>query len=137
MSGPRKIIDLDTTPADAWVIDAGAVHLYSNELWTHLPVGCVLCVEAERNDAKGQSLQSQDGSCQICLTHGRLEAVPYSITKDVTIQIGGITKSGKQVFNDTLLIPSSLSPDARRELFDHLINVAEEEERAKDILSDE
>lgn len=137
MSGPRKIIDLDSVCEEEWKVDTSAVHLFQSQLWTHLQIGCVLCVEAERADPKGQTLQSSDGKSRICLTHGPLVEVGYSIRRDVVIKLGHLERRGERVFSDVVLIPSQLSDAERNALLERLIDVAAEEEDGKDPLSDE
>lgn len=134
MSKPREIVDLDLLQESSWQIKPDAWHLYHGKLWRHEQTGCVLCVECERNDAHGQTLQLVDDERQrICLTHGALEEVAYSITRKVIIKIGVEEREVVQSITDALLIPADLDPEERDELLDRLISAAAESEADPDL----
>ena len=138
MSGPREIIDLDNTPEQDWKVDERARHIRGGELWELELAGCVLCVEAERSDAKGQTLRrSDDDHCFICLTHGPLDEVPFSIRRDFVVRIGNFTRTGNQEVNDVVLIPKSMSENERQDLYGRLVDAAASEEQKVDLLSDD
>ncbi len=137
MTGPRKINDLDLTLEQDWEVDSKSTHIYQDRLWSHVTAGCVLCVEAERNDASGQTLQAQDDEhIHICLTHGQLDEVQYKITRDITITIDNISHKGTQDINDIILIPRILQGDERISLIKRLMGIVVADEAAKDVLDD-
>lgn len=138
MSGPRKIIDLDATPESQWKVDPQATHIYSGRLWATEVAGCVLCVEAERHDALGQTLrESDDDHSFMCLTHGPLDEVPFLVRRDFVINIGPFEKKGSQEVRDVVLIPKSLSESDRQELYARLVEAASEVEQKEDLLSND
>jgi hypothetical protein len=138
MSGPKKIIDLDSTPEHQWRVEPQATHIYSGRLWASEVAGCVLCVEAERSDAKGQTLRDNDDEhAFVCLTHGLLEEVPFSIRRDFSITIGPFVKTGFQEVTDVILIPKNLSGEERQGLYERLVQAAADAESKDDLLADE
>jgi hypothetical protein len=138
MSGPKKIIDLDSTPESQWTVESNATHIYSGKLWASEVAGCVLCVEAERHDAKGQTLRdAADEHLFVCLTHGPLEEVSFLVRRDFVIKIGKFEKTGFQEVNDTILIPKSLSEDERQGLYARLVEAAADAEQKEDLLADD
>lgn len=138
MSGPRKIIDLDGTPESDWKVEPQAAHLYAGKLWASEVAGCVLCVEAERHDAKGQTLRDTDDDHKfICLTHGALEEVPFSIKREFVIKIGEFEKTGVQEVNDVILIPKNLTTEEKESLYARLVDAAADVEQKEDLLADD
>ncbi len=137
MSGPRKIIDLDLTPESEWEVDDKALHLYLSQLWSHVTTGCVLCVESDRTDAKGQTLRSVENETSLCLTHGELDEVPYTITRDYLVKFGNVERRGRQEYSDMVLIPKSMPELDRINLIERLLEVAAEEESKQNLLDDE
>ena len=138
MSGPKKIIDLDGTPESLWKVDPKALHIHGNKLWALEVAGCVLCVEAERSDVRGQTFRSSDDEHTfMCLTHGALEEVQFSIKRDFTINIGKFQRVGHQEVKDVILIPKSLSEEERQEIFSRLVDAAASEEQKADLLADD
>ncbi len=136
ISGPRKFTSLDDTPEDDWRIEAGVVYAYKSRLWTPIDTGCVLCVEAERSDPKGQTLSDIHGVGHMCLTHGELESIPYKIQRDVTITFGHIERKGQQTIEDVVLIPLSMPSEEKVSLIERLISMADEDESSKGPLDD-
>lgn len=138
MSGPKKVIDLDSTPETNWSVDHNATHIYNGKLWVTEVAGCVLCVEAERQDAKGQTLRDiHSESCFVCLTHGPLERVSFWVRRDYVIKIGQFEKRGFQEVNDVILIPIGLSEAERHDLYARLVDAAGEAESKEDLLADD
>lgn len=138
MSGPKKIIDLDSTPETQWKVEPNSTHIYHGKLWASEVAGCVLCVEAERNDAKGQTLRDADDEHSfMCLTHGPLEEVPFTVRRDFEIKIGDFVKSGSQAVTDVVLIPKSLSAEERQDLYSRLVDAAGEAEEQDDLLAED
>lgn len=132
--GPKKIIDLDILPEHKWQIETEALHLYHDKLWRYEQAGCVICVECERKDAHGQTLSMADDPGQfICLTHGKLEEITYSITRMVTVKIGDVERTGVQSVSDAILIPVEMDTEERDELLDRLITAAAESEVDPDL----
>ena len=137
MSGPRKIVDFDGTPQDRWAIDRNAVHLYKSKLWTHITTGCALCVEADRTDVMGQTLQSsEDEHVTVCLTHGPLDEIKYSIRRDVTITIGDQSRVGHQNIDDVILVPACLQGESRDALIAKLVEYVSVDEIQKGTMDD-
>lgn len=129
ITGPKKIIDLDVLPEGDWKIETGALHLYHDKLWKYEQTGCVLCAECERGDAHGQTLSSISDSKQfLCLTHGILEEVKYTITRQVTVKIGEFERTASQSIEDAVLMPVDMEQDERNEILDRLVSAATESE---------
>lgn len=130
MTGPRKIIDLDGIPESKWKIEDGATHLYNQKLWTKENAGCVLCVEAEREDPRGQTLKSHDDDhVAVCLTHGPLDEVQFTVSREFKIKIGEIERNGIETINDVVWIPKSLPPDERQNLLERLADFSSQVEQ--------
>jgi hypothetical protein len=128
LTRPKPIFDLDNAPESSWRIREGVMYIYRNDSWTYEPVGCILCAKADRKDARGQTLKSDNNNHYHCLTHGDLEEVPYSVERITKIKMGTLTKEVVQNIDQFVLFPKDLAQPAREIIFNDLINVIAEEE---------
>lgn len=128
---PKKVIDLDNTPESKWQVEVDAEHIYQSKLWSCVPVGCVLCADADRKDAHGQTLHA-DGK-YICLTHGDLVEVPYVIKRVTTVSIGGIERVAEQKIQDNVLFPILMEDEYREIMIDKLVDMTLESENDPDL----
>ena len=127
LSGPKKIVDLDGCPMSEWELDLKAVHLWKNKLWTLEPFGCAICAGP---DSVHATLSRKEGDEEYfhCTDHGELEAVPYKAVRTYVICIGDIERTGKEVFDDSLLFPKSLSKKDRTRIINEMLDQAEADE---------
>lgn len=131
MTGPRKIIDLDTTPT-AKLNDA-ALHLRQGKLWHWERVGCVMCASADSSDYMSQTLREDGDDLNfICLTHGKLEEVEVKVERAFTITIGAVTRTGSKITTDVVLFPVTMDPDERERIIGQMFDAMETEERQGD-----
>lgn len=129
MTKPMPIVDLDHRPRASWVIDGNAAYLWRNRLWVKEKVGCCLCVEQEGPEFVTLSSTDEDGAEHFhCMEHGELTAVPYSMKKVYTIQIGDVLREGTEDLADTMLFPAVMDIAARNELVGRLLDEAQAEE---------
>lgn len=138
MKGPAKIIELDGIPSKNWKLEQNAVHLWNGKLWRKEPVGCVLCVEEEGSDHATLTHTDDNGvESFVCMEHGSLDEVRYSMRKRYSIMIGDVIRDGEEEFNDTILFPRIMAGMDRNELINRLLNEAEQAQIDSDVMSDD
>lgn len=130
MTGPRKIIDLDSTPRTRWSLSDAALHIYQDKLWHWEKIGCVMCAESDINDQQAQTLRSEDDeNVFVCLTHGKLEEIDVEIKREYTIRIGNQTRSGGKVTHtDAVLFPVEMAAEERERIINYMFDEIEKEE---------
>lgn len=135
LSGPRKVVDLDSIPREKWSIDRNAVHIFKGKLRKCEPVGCVLCVDNDQDTHvtfSDADSETETGSGFYCVTHGDLVEVPYTLVRTCTIAIGDITREIRHEDSDSMLFPVNMTDDERRKLIDKMLDESEEESPAED-----
>lgn len=128
LSGPRKIIELDGKPEQTWQLDSSAVHLWKGRLWKWEVVGCICCIEEEGIPHETLSTVEGDETEYVCMTHGPLVKVPYTMRKDFRVTLGGITRTGFEEISDAMLFPTSMSEDEKSALINRILDEIEEDE---------
>lgn len=120
---PSKIVELDGVPRARWRIEADVVYLWNQRLWRKEPVGCVLCFE--HDDDVHPTLSTLDDSMCVCLEHGALTQIAYSMKKVYTITLGGISREGEETLNDTMLFPAEMTLAEQNALIERLLDEAQ------------
>jgi hypothetical protein len=130
MTGPTKIVELDGIPTAKWKLDANATFLWKNRLWRRENVGCVLCVEKDGPEHVTFCHVDENGVESFhCMEHSELVAVPYSMKKVYTIQIGSVIREGQETLEDTMLFPEEMDLVSRDELINRLLDEAQSDEK--------
>lgn len=136
MSGPKKIVELPSSPGDWKKLDREANHLHNGRLWRWIPAGCVLCIES--GDAKDQTLQSVDNpDFYLCQNHGKLEKVPFRCKREYTVSLGDKSVDSSHVTEDFFLFPVNQSSSERERLIKEIISEAMGHEMQNDDLFSE
>lgn len=104
------------------------MYAWNRRLWRVEQVGCVLCVE--HDDDAHRTLTTVDAWSQrfVCLVHGELCEVPYSMRKVFTVRVGDVTREGEETLDDSMLFPADMTLAARHALIEKLLDEAVEEE---------
>jgi hypothetical protein len=130
LSGPKKIIELDGKPQESWRLDPKALHLWNGKLWKLEAHGCLLCAQDELEGRVTFSHQDDsDEEHYWCMRHGALTEVSYSMVKNYTVTIGGVTRSGEESIEDVMLFPSSMSAAEQNKIIEGLLDETEAEEK--------
>ena len=119
----RIMVDVDDLPRDRWPIDGSAILVLRGRRFTVEKVGCCLCVEQEGSftlcHADAAGVESF-----LCMEHGELVAVPYSMKKVYTITIGDVVREGEELLEDSMLFTEEMTLVARNELINRLLDEA-------------
>jgi hypothetical protein len=133
--GPTRVVELDGVPRARWQLADDTVYLWNGALWRKELVGCVLCIE--HTDDDHATLSKLDDSMIVCLEHGALTQVAYSMKKVYTISIGAVTREGEEIVNDTMLFPAEMTLAEQNELSERLLDEAQREEDDAGVVPDE
>lgn len=132
--GPKKIIDLDQTKESSWKVDEDALHLYMARLWRIEKNGCMVCIKNGLTGPKATTLRSEDSREFVCLTHGALVEVPFKIVRTYTVTLGHLHSKGEEKFEDSVLVPKSVSEEEKNGLLKELLDEIEQEDKSTPVV---
>jgi len=140
MTGPRKIIDLN--PDETPQLKLGVAYQYRGRIWQTEKIGCVQCLDDYEQEAKANededagerprrtlSYADEGGNEHfLCMKHGPIESVNYSIVKKYEIVIGDFRREDEVRLDDIMLFPVSMVGEEREAFIMRMLDEQEEYE---------
>lgn len=123
---PLRLIDLDNIPLSEWPISVDAAYSYRGGLWLRENTGCVCCCELEGPEHVTLCRIDDENGAEhfLCMTHGELVEVPFTMNKVYTIKIGDVLREGEESLDDTMLFPAEMTLGERNALVERLLDEA-------------